>query len=117
MFRFLLLLPSFVPRPLSSQPIHLSSALLLITTYCYCAHLRPPLTLSLPALKGITAIVATERAITPPRPPSVASDTVTVLTSFARGVDPNVKSVTGGSGASLSERGRGNDVVVAPSHM
>ena len=116
MFRFLPLLPTFVPRPLSSHQSTspLPSCLLLLIVI---APIFVRLLLSLPALKGITAIVATERAITPPRPPSVASDTVTVLTSFARGVDPNVKSVTGGSGASLSERGRGNDVVVAPSHM
>ena len=95
------------------SPIHLSSALLLITTYCYCAHLRPPLTLSLPALKGITAIVATDRAGY--YASAFAADTVTVLTSFAPGVDPKVKTVTGGRGREL--RGRSNDVVVAPSHM
>ena len=57
--------PGLSPLSQPRRPPLLSSPpLLLITTYCYCAHLRPPLTLSLSlsALKGITAIVATERA-------------------------------------------------------
>ena len=81
--------PSRRSPPLGRPP------LLLITTYCYCAHLRPPHTPSVSALKGITAIVATERGSGACHYATSAADSVTVLPSFARGVDPKVKSVTG----------------------
>ena len=112
----LLKLPSF---PGLSQPTTsplLSCLLLLIVIAPIFVRLILSLSLSLPTLKGITAItaiVATDRA--GHYASAFAADTVTVLTSFAPGVDPKVKTVTGGRGREL--RGRSNDVVVAPSHM
>ena len=90
-----LLILRSVPRPLSSLS---SSRPTTSPAYYYLLLLRPSSSASyssVSALKGITAIVATERGSGACHYAASAADSVTVLTSFARGVDPKVKSVTG----------------------